>query len=69
MAGIIARKGVSPLMADYEARQKQAKDSDLCTCTHPFAAHSSNGMICAACDCKLFVLAFDPRFPAESKIP
>lgn len=55
-------------MADYTIKQSSTpKDSDKCECTHPYAAHSSNGMICgAACDCK--VLAFDPRFPASTEV-
>lgn len=40
----------------------------MCICGHSGAAHGSKGMICAACSCKQFIIEFDPKFPALSKI-
>lgn len=54
-------------MADYEARPRIARDSDKCECTHHYAAHSSNGMICGAA-CRVFVPVFDPKFPAATEV-
>jgi hypothetical protein len=41
-----------------------------CICGHSAEAHGSNGFICCACDCKKFVLVFDPATPkATQSIP
>ncbi len=38
----------------YTINRSQIPDSALCVCGHPYAAHGSNGMICCACQCRVF---------------
>ena len=54
--------------ASYEINTLIAPKGTKCNCGHSIEVHGSNGKICAACPCKVFVEAFDPKRPMEAMI-
>jgi hypothetical protein len=45
-------------MADFKIRHDNTPNSAKCVrpgCGHVYAAHGSNGFICATCPCKMFM--------------
>lgn len=53
----------------YSVKENQSVPEGKCLCGHSGAAHGSNGLICAACECKKFRETFDPERPVACKIP
>jgi hypothetical protein len=55
--------------ATYEINKYIVPRGTKCSCGHAIEVHGTNGRICGACPCKIFVEIFDPKRPMATRVP
>jgi hypothetical protein len=60
------RSDMNEKEATYKINQSEMPPVTRCRCSHPAAAHGSNGMICALCACRQFEEAKEENVTKEN---